>query len=94
MSKDLALQQTEWDLHENTNLVPLEFTEEIKPDLFGLETTKANEMVSGLSITLAEREVLRKEYLAHFRSHFKSRLENIKVVSPEEYEQEMKNKKN
>ena len=43
---------------------------------------------------LAEREVLRKEYLAHFRSHFKSRLENIKVVSPEEYEQEMKNKKN
>ena len=39
MSKDLALQQTEWDLHENTNLVPLEFTEEIKPDLFGLETT-------------------------------------------------------
>ena len=41
-----------------------------------------------------KREVLRKEYLAHFRSHFKSRLENIKVVSPEEYEQEMKNKKN
>ena len=37
---------------------------------------------------------LRKEYLEHFRSHFKSRLENIKVVSPEEYEQEMKNKNN
>ncbi len=29
---------------------------------------------------LAEREVLRKEYLAHFRSHFRSRLENVKVV--------------
>ena len=43
---------------------------------------------------LAEREVLRKEYLEHFRSHFKSRLENIKVVTPEEYEAEMKNTKN
>lgn len=64
MSKDLALQQTEWDLHENqNNFVPLEFTEEIKPDLFGLETTKANEMVSGLSITLAEREVLKNAYI-------------------------------
>ena len=50
--------------------------------------------LSTLQKELAEREVLRKEYLAHFRSHFKSRLENIKVVSPEEYEQEMKNKKN
>ena len=39
-------------------------------------------------------EGLSAEELAHFRSHFKSRLENIKVVSPEEYEQEMKNKKN
>ena len=64
MSKDLALQQTEWDLHENqNNFVPLEFTEEIKPDLFGLEITKANEMVSGLSITLAEREVLKNAYI-------------------------------
>ena len=43
MSKDLALQQTEWDLHENqNNFVPLEFTEEIKPDLFGLDTTFVN----------------------------------------------------
>ena len=58
------------------------------------ELAKKNK-AEGLSAEeLAEREVLRKEYLAHFRSHFKSRLENIKVVSPEEYEQEMKNKKN
>lgn len=57
------------------------------------ELAKKNK-AEGLSEELAEREVLRKEYLAHFRSHFKSRLENIKVVSPEEYEQEMKNKKN
>lgn len=38
-----------------------------------------------------EREVLRKEYLEHFRAHFKSRLDNIKVVSKEEYEQHIKN---
>jgi len=63
MSKDLALQQIEWDLHENKNLVPLEFTEEIKPDLFGLELTKAQEMTSGLSTTLAEREILKDAYI-------------------------------
>ena len=58
------------------------------------ELAKKNK-AEGLSAEeLAEREVLRKDYWAHFRSHFKSRLENIKVVSPEEYEQEMKNKKN
>ena len=58
------------------------------------ELAKKNK-AEGLSAEeLAEREVLRKEYLPQIRSHFKSRLENIKVVSPEEYEQEMKNKKN
>lgn len=64
MSKDLAQQQTEWDLHENPEtFIPLEFTEEIKPDLFGLEVAKATEMVSGLSTTLAEREVLKDAYV-------------------------------
>lgn len=64
MSKDLAIQNTEWDLHENpTTFIPLEFTEEIKPDLFGLEDAKATEMVSGLSTTLAEREVLKNAYV-------------------------------
>ena len=64
MSKDLALQQTEWDLHENPEtFIPLEFTEEIKPDLFGLELAKAQEMTSGLSTTIAEREVLRNAYI-------------------------------
>lgn len=64
MSKDLALQQTEWDLHENTEAsIPLEFTEEIKPETFGLEISKATEMVSGLSVTLAEREVLKNAYI-------------------------------
>ena len=40
------------------------------------------------------REILRQEYLANFRAHFRSRLESVKVVSPEEYEEHMKNKKN
>ena len=39
---------------------------------------------------LKEREILRKEYLEHFRGHFRSRLESIKVVTPEDYEKEMK----
>ncbi len=64
MSKDLALQQTEWDLHNTPEVfVPLEFTEEVKPELFGLELTKAEEMISGLSTTLAEREVLKNAYV-------------------------------
>lgn len=44
---------------------------------------------------LAEREVLRKEYLENFRAHFKSRLENVKVVhSQEEYDELMKKNNN
>jgi len=41
----------------------LEFTEEIKPETFGIEVSKATEMVSGLSTTLAEREVLKNAYI-------------------------------
>lgn len=64
MSKNLAQEQTEWDLHENPeSFIPLEFTEEIKPETFGLEISKATEMVSGLSTTLAEREVLKNAYI-------------------------------
>lgn len=43
---------------------------------------------------LAEREVLRKEYLENFRAHFRSRLDNVKVVSKEEYDEIMKKKQN
>ncbi|MCC0703154.1 DUF896 domain-containing protein [Clostridioides sp. ES-S-0049-02] len=43
---------------------------------------------------IKERDILRKEYLENFRAHFKSRLDSVKVVSPEEYEQYMKNNKN
>jgi len=64
MSKQLAEQQVEWDLHETPEkFLPLEFTEEVKPELFGLEVVKAQEMTNGLSTTLAEREVLKKSYV-------------------------------
>lgn len=62
-SKEIFQQQTEWDLHENTALVPLEFTEESKPELFGIDQEKAQGMVSGLSTTIAEREVLKNAYV-------------------------------
>lgn len=41
---------------------------------------------------LAEREVLRKEYLENFRAHFRSRLENVKVVHTQEEYDELVNK--
>lgn len=43
---------------------------------------------------LKEREILRKEYLDNFRAHFRSRLDSVKVVSPEEYEKHINSKKN
>ncbi|MFI3209673.1 MAG: DUF896 domain-containing protein [Peptostreptococcaceae bacterium] len=43
---------------------------------------------------LKERDTLRQEYLEHFRGHFRSRLENIKVVTPEEQEEMERNKQN
>ena len=44
---------------------------------------------------LAEREVLRKEYLENFRAHFRSRLENVRVVhTQEEYDELVKKNNN
>ena len=44
---------------------------------------------------LVERDILRKEYLENFRAHFKSRLENVKVVhTQEEYDELMKKNNN
>ena len=44
---------------------------------------------------LAEREVLRKEYIQNFRAHFRSRLENVKVVhTQEEYDELVKKNNN
>ena len=44
---------------------------------------------------LEDRAVLRKEYLENFRAHFRSRLENVKVVhTQEEYDELVKKDKN
>ena len=44
---------------------------------------------------LAEREVLSKEYLENFRAHFRSRLENVRVVhTQEEYDELVKKNNN
>lgn len=66
MSKELAFNENAniaWDLHEKNEIIPLEFTEENNVDLFGIEPVKAKEMVSGLSTTLAERQVLKDAYV-------------------------------
>ncbi len=57
------------------------------------ELAKKNKTKEGLTPEeLVERDALRKEYLANFRAHFRSRLENIEVVSPEEFEKRTKGK--
>lgn len=58
------------------------------------ELAKKNKEEGLTKVELEEREVLRKEYLENFRAHFRSRLDNVKVVSPEEYEEHMRNNKN
>ena len=58
------------------------------------ELAKKNKSEGLTPEELQEREVLRKEYLENFRAHFRSRLDNVKVVSPEEYEKEMEKRKN
>ncbi|GAA3660757.1 DUF896 domain-containing protein [Asaccharospora irregularis] len=58
------------------------------------ELAKKNKAEGLTEEELKEREVLRKEYLENFRAHFRSRLDCVKVVSPEEYEDYIKNNKN
>jgi len=63
ISRENREQQTEWDLHENQELIPIELSGEIAPDLFGIEPVKAQEMVSGLTTVFAEREALKNAYI-------------------------------
>lgn len=64
MSKDLALHQVEWDLHNNHEVfIPLEFTEEIKPEIYGLEPKEANQLVGGIDTITAELKVLKNAYV-------------------------------
>lgn len=39
---------------------------------------------------IKEREILRKKYLEGFRKNFRGHLDNIKVVTPDEYEKHKK----
>lgn len=55
--------QMEWDLHELEVVLPIEFSEEIKPSLFGLQEDEAQNMVSGLQVTFAEREFLKNAFI-------------------------------
>lgn len=55
-------EETLWDNLQHEEIVPIEFTEEINPINFGLEVTKAQQMISGLSNVFAEREVLKEAY--------------------------------
>lgn len=57
------------------------------------ELAKKNKNEGLTAAETEERDLLRKEYLEHFRAHFRSRLDNVKVVSPEEYEELTKNEK-
>lgn len=56
---------------------------------------KKNKEEGLTSEEIAEREVLRQEYLANFRAHFRSRIENVKVVhTQEEYDELTKKNQN
>ena len=58
------------------------------------ELAKKNKEEGLTKAELKEREELRKEFLANFRAHFRSRLDNVKVVhTQEEYDEYMKNNK-
>lgn len=64
MSKDLALEQVEWDLHENPEaFIPLEFTQEIKPEIYGLEPKEASQLVGGIDVITAELKALKIAYI-------------------------------
>jgi colicin import membrane protein len=56
-------QAIEWDLHETTEIAPLEFTEELKPELYGLELSEATNLVGGIDVIKHELEVLKNAYI-------------------------------
>ena len=66
MSKDLAFNDNAniaWDLHEKNEIVPLEFTSETNPELFGLEHEEAKGLLGGIDIITAELDVLKNAYV-------------------------------
>lgn len=66
LSREKREEQIEWDLHETQAELPpmeLELSGTVDPEIFGIEPVKAKEMVSGLTVTLSEREVLKSAYV-------------------------------
>lgn len=62
LSRENRDNQTEWDLHESEELVPLEFTEENAVSLVGVDENVQQTALEGLKITLMERKVLDAEF--------------------------------
>lgn len=63
ISREKREEQIEWDLHEQTEVMPLEFTDELKPELYGLEISEANGLVGGIDVIKHELEVLKNAYI-------------------------------
>lgn len=59
-----SFEDVQWDLHEQQiEEQKPEFSLAINPIEFGIEETKAKEMVSGLDTILSEREILKNAYI-------------------------------
>ena len=70
MSKNLAMQENEkeaqniqWDIHETEEVKPLEFTDDLKPELYGLEVSEVNGIVGEIDVIKHELEVLKSAYI-------------------------------
>jgi colicin import membrane protein len=62
LNRENREQQTEWDLHESTEIIPLDFTEENAVNITGVENTVQENALKGLMVFLAERDLLDKEF--------------------------------
>lgn len=62
MDRENRENQTEWDLHESAELVPLEFSEENAVALSGVDPNTQQSALEGLKVTLMERKVLDAEF--------------------------------
>lgn len=63
ISREKREELVEWDLHEQTDVTPLEFTEELKPELYGLQVSEANGLVGGIDVIKHELQVLKDAYI-------------------------------
>lgn len=63
LQQEMNEQESIWDNRKTEEVIPLEFSEEVSPKIFGIEEVKAQEMVSGLKTVFAERQVLQDAYV-------------------------------